>query len=85
MGNRHKLGIIFTYAAAVFIMASIVFLFGIVPFRFPYSTAAFGFLLYVSGVFLTREGRFTPYKFGMIGVAILLIVLSIVREVLRLR
>ena len=85
MINRKRTGIILIYAAAVCIMLSILFLFGLIPFRFPYSTAAFGFLLYIAGMFLSREGGFTPYKFGMIGVAVLLIVLSIVREVLRLR
>jgi hypothetical protein len=71
------------YTAAVCIMLSILFLFGVLPFRLPYTVAAFGFLLYVTGLFLSREGRFSAYKIGMIVLAIFLIVLAITREIIK--
>ncbi len=81
--NRKTIGIIFIYAAAVCIMLSILFMFGILPFRLPYTVAASGFLLYVVGLFLSREGRFSPYKIAMIVLAVFLIILAITREVIK--
>ncbi len=81
--NRKTIGIIFIYAAAVCIMLSILFMFGILPFRLPYTVAAFGFLLYVVGLFLSREGKFSPYKIAMIVLAVFLIFLAITREVIK--
>ena len=81
--SRKTIGIIFIYAAAVCIMLSILFMFGILPFRLPYTVAASGFLLYVVGLFLSREGRFSPYKIAMIVLAVFLIFLAITREVIK--
>jgi hypothetical protein len=78
---KKTLGIIFIYSAAVLIMLSILFLFKLIRMNYAYTTAAFGFLLYVVGLFLTREGKFTPYKIGMIVVSILLIFVALMREV----
>lgn len=80
--SRKTLGTIIIYAAAVCIMFSILFMFRVLPFRLPYTVAACGFLLYVIGLFLSREGRFTPYKIAMVVLAILLIFLAITREVI---
>jgi hypothetical protein len=77
-------GIILIYCAAFVIMLSILFLFKVIRFRFAYTTAACGFLLYVVGLFLTREGKLTPYKIGMVVLSLLLIGVSIIREVFRL-
>jgi hypothetical protein len=44
--------------------------------------AAVGFLLYVVGLFLSREGKFSIYKIAMIVLAVLLIFLAITREVI---
>jgi len=79
---RKTLGIVFIYTSAVIIMLSILFLFHIIRFPFAYTTAAFGFLLYVVGMFLTREGRLSAYKIAMIVIALILIFLAIVREVI---
>jgi len=78
---KRILGIGFIYGAAVLIMFSILFLFNVIRFNYAYSTAALGFLFYIAGVFLTREGKLTPYKIGMIVLAIVLIVLAIIREI----
>ena len=80
--SRKTWGTIFIYAAAVCIMLSILFMFRILPFRLPYTVAACGFLLYVVGLFLSREGKFSAYKIAMIVLAILLIFLAITREVI---
>jgi len=64
-------------------MLSILFLFRIMPFRLPYTMAAFGFLLYVAGLFLSREGKLSPYKIAMIVLAVLLIILAVTREVFK--
>lgn len=79
---RKTLGIVFIYAAAVLIMLSILFLFDVIPFDYAYTVAAAGFLCYIVGMFLTREGRFTLYKIAMIAIGALLIVYAIIREVL---
>jgi uncharacterized membrane protein len=79
--NKKKLGIAFIYAAAVLIMLSILFLFNLIRFRFAYTTAAFGFLLYIIGILLTREGRLTAYRIAMVVVSVALIGVAIVREV----
>ena len=78
---KRALGIVFIYLAAVTIMFSILFLFNVISFNHPYSAAAVGFLFYLVGVFLTREGKFSPYKIFMIVLAIALIFLAIVREI----
>lgn len=80
--SRKTLGTVFIYGAAVCIMLSILFMFRVLPFRLPYTVAACGFLLYVVGLFLSREGKFSPYKIAMIVLAILLIFLAITREVI---
>jgi hypothetical protein len=80
--SRKTLGTVLIYAAAVCIMLSILFMFKLLPFRLPYTVAACGFLLYVIGLFLSREGRFSLYKIGMIVLAVLLIFLAITREVI---
>jgi len=81
--SRKTIGIVFIYTAAVCIMLSILFLFRIMPFRLPYTMAAFGFLLYVAGLFLSREGKLSPYKIAMIVLAVLLIILAVTREVFK--
>ena len=78
---KRTIGIGLIYGAALLIMFSILFLFNVLKFNHAYSTAALGFLLYIVGVFLTREGKLTAYKIGMIVLAIVLIVLAIVREI----
>lgn len=80
--EKKTTGIIFIYSAAVFIMLSILFLFKIIRVPFAYTTAAFGFLLYVVGMFLSREGKLSPYRIGMIVISLLLIVLAITREII---
>ena len=82
--NRKTIGIVLIYTAAVCILLSILFLFGLIPFRLPYTMAAFGFLLYVVGIFLSREGRFSAYKIAMIVLSLLLIFLAVTREIIRL-
>jgi hypothetical protein len=78
---KRTAGLILIYFAAFLIMLSILFLFKVVRMPYPYSTAAFGLLAYIVGLFLTREGgRFTPYKYAMIGVSVLLIVVALLRE-----
>ena len=79
---KRTIGIILIYTAAVLIMLSILFLFKIFPVSFPYTTAAFGFLLYIVGLFLTREGKMTVYKIVMVIISVLLILVAIAREVL---
>ena len=81
--NKKTLGIILIYTAAVCIMLSILFLFRFIPFRLPYTMAAVGFLVYVVGLFLSREGKFSPYKIAMIALAILLIILAVTREIIK--
>ena len=81
--QRKTVGIILIYTAAVFILVSILFLFGLIPFRLPYTMAASGFLLYVVGIFLTREAKFSAYKVAMIVVALLLIILAVTREIIK--
>jgi hypothetical protein len=68
--------------AAVLIMLSILFMAGVIDVRFKYTTAAIGFLLYVVGVFLTREGKLKPYRIVMVVVAVILIFVSIIREII---
>ena len=77
-------GIVLIYAAAVLIMFSILFMFKVIRFRYVYSTAAFGFLLYVIGLFLTREGKFSLYKIAMIVISILLMFVALGRELLKI-
>jgi hypothetical protein len=79
---KKTLGIIFIYSAAVLIMLSILFLFKVFNVNYPYTTAAFGFLLYIIGLFLTREGKLTAYKIVMVIVSVLLIFVAIAREVI---
>jgi len=80
--NRRTLGIIFIYFAAVLIMLSILFLFELIRFRFSYTTAAVGFMMYIVGTLLMKEGSLSRYRFAMIVVALALIGVAIVREVL---
>jgi len=75
-------GIVFVYIAAITIMFSVLFLFEVITFSHPYSVAAVGFLFYIVGVFLTREGKFSAYKIGMIVVAVILIFLAVYREII---
>ena len=77
---RHKAGVVLTFAAAFFIMLSILFLFRVIRVPFPYTTAAFGFLLYIAGTVLSREGKLTAYKIVMIAVSVLVIVVALIRE-----
>ena len=79
---KRTIGIVFIYLAAVLIMLSILFITGVLEVRFKYTTAAFGFLLYVVGVFLTRAGKLKPYRMVMVAVAVLLIFVSIIREII---
>jgi len=80
---RKTIGILFIYLAATLIMLSILFLFNILRFNYPYTIAAFGFLMYIVGLFLTREGKFSAYKIAMITIAVLLIFVAIVKEFLQ--
>lgn len=75
-------GIVLIYTAAILIMFSILFLFDIIRVDYAYTTAALGFLVYIVGLFLTREGKFTPYKIGMIVISMVLILFALMREVL---
>ena len=79
---KRTIGIVFIYSAAILIMLSVLFLAGVIEVRFKYTTAAFGFLLYVVGIFLTREGKLKPYRIVMVVVAMLLIFVSIIREII---
>ncbi len=79
--NRRTLGIVFIYFAAVLIMLSVLFLFELIRFRFAYTTAALGFMLYIVGTLLMKEGRLSRYRIAMIVVAIALIGVAVVREV----
>lgn len=79
---KKTVGIVCIYTAAVLIMLSILFMFKVLRFRYVYSTAAFGFLIYVVGLFLTREGKFSVYKILMIIVSILLIIVALGRELI---
>ncbi|MCK5094741.1 MAG: hypothetical protein KAR18_08450 [Spirochaetes bacterium] len=79
---KKTVGIVFIYCAAVLIMLSILFLFGVIDVRFRYTTAAIGFSLYVAGTFLTREGKLSPFKVVIVIVALLLILVSLAREVI---
>jgi len=81
---KKTVGIVLIYAAAVLIMLSILFMFKVIRFRYVYSTAAFGFLLYVIGLFLTREGKFSLYKIAMIVISILLMFVALGRELLKI-
>ena len=78
---KRVIGIGLIYGAAVLIMLSILFLFNVLKFNHAYSTAAFGFLLYIGGIYLTREGKLTVYKIGMIIFAIVLIFLAVIKEI----
>jgi len=78
---KRTIGIGLIYGASIFIMLSILFLFNVLKFNHAYSTAAFGFLLYIVGIFLTREGKLTVYKIGMIFLSIVLIFLAIIKEI----
>jgi hypothetical protein len=80
--NRRTLGIVFIYFAAVLIMLSILFLFEIIRFRFAYTTASAGFMLYIAGTLLMKEGRLTGYRIVMIIAALALIAFAVVKEVL---
>ena len=77
---KRVIGISFIYLAAVAIMFSIIFLFNVIKFDHAYSVAALGFLLYIVGVFLTREGKLTLYKISMIILAVVLILLALFKE-----
>ncbi len=77
---KKTVGIVLIYSAAVLIMLSILFLFKIIRFDYAYTTAAFGFLLYIVGLFLTREGKLSPYKIAMIVISAVLIAVAIIRE-----
>ena len=79
--NRRTLGIVFVYFAAVLIMLSVLFLFEIIRFRFAYTTAAVGFMMYIVGTLLMKEGRLSRYRIVMIVVAIVLIGVAVAREV----
>lgn len=79
--KKRTLGIAFIYCAALLIMLSILFMFNVIRFRFAYTTAAVGFLFYIIGIFLTREGRLTAYRIAMIVVSLVLIGVAIAREV----
>lgn len=79
---KRTIGIVLIYSAAVLIMLSVLFLVGVINVRFKYTTAAFGFLLYVIGLFLTREGKMTTFRIAMVVVSVLLIFVSIIREII---
>jgi len=81
---KRTIGIVFIYSAALLIMLSILFLFNVLSFSHAYSTAALGFLFYIVGIFLTREGKLSAYKIGMLVLAVILIFLAIVREIARI-
>lgn len=77
---KKTVGIVLIYSAAVLIMLSILFRFNIIRFDYAYTTAAFGFLLYIVGLFLTREGKLSPYKIAMIVISVILIVFAIWKD-----
>ncbi len=79
--TRRLVGIIFIYTAAVLIMFSILFLFKVIHFPYAYTTAAFGFLVYIVGMFFSREGKLSAYKVAMIIVAAVLIAVAVFREI----
>ncbi len=79
---KRTIGIVLIYSAAVLIMLSILIMVGVINVRFKYTTAAFGFLLYVVGIFLTREGKMTTFRIGMVVVSLLMIFVSIIREII---
>ena len=79
--KKRTLGIALIYCAALFIMLSILFLFNVIRFRFAYTTAAVGFLLYIGGTLLMKEGRLTSYRIMMIVVSLVLLGVALVREV----
>ena len=79
--TRKIIGIVCIYSAALLIMLSILFLFRIIRFPLVYTPAAVGFLVYVVGMFLTREGKFSAYKTAMLVVAVVLIVFAVIREI----
>ena len=62
-------------------MLSILFLFRIIRFPYAYTTAAFGFLVYIIGMFFSREGRLSAYKIAMIVIAAVLIFVAVFREI----
>ena len=80
---KKTIGIILIYSAALLIMLSILFLFEVIRVKYAYTTAAFGFLLYIIGLFLTRVGKFSAYKIAMIIISLVLIFFALVREVIR--
>ena len=80
--NKRTLGIVFVYTAAVLIVLSILFLFELIRFRFAFTTAAVGFMLYVVGTLLMKEGRLSRYRIVLVVIALALVVVAIVREVL---
>jgi hypothetical protein len=77
---RYKLGVTLTFVSAILIVLSILFLFRLIRFPFPYTTAAFGFLLYIVGTLLSREGKLTGYRVVMLAVSGLLILVALYRE-----
>ena len=79
---KRTIGIVLIYSAAVLIMLSILIMVGVINARFKYTTAAFGFLLYVVGLFLTREGKMSTFRIGMVVVSLLLIFVSVIREII---
>jgi len=79
--TRRTVGILLIYTAALLIMLSILFLFKIIHFPYAYTTAAFGFLVYIVGMFFTREGKFSAYKVAMIVIAAVLIAVAVFREI----
>ncbi len=79
---KRTIGIVLIYSAAVLIMLSILFLVGVINVRFKYTTAAFGFLLYIVGLFLTREGKMSTFRIGIVVVSLLLIFVSVIREII---
>ena len=79
--TRRTIGILLIYTAMVLIMFSILFLFRVIRFPYAYTTAAFGFLVYIIGMFFTREGKFSAYKIAMIVIAAVLIFVAVVREI----
>ncbi|RKX99773.1 MAG: hypothetical protein DRP54_06635 [Spirochaetes bacterium] len=80
---RKNIGIALIYSAALLIMFSIISLFEVIKWNYAYTTAAFGFILYIGGLFLTREGRFSIYKIFMLIIAVILVFMALVREIFR--
>ena len=79
---KRTVGIVLIYSAAVLITLSILIMVGVINVRFKYTTAAFGFLLYVVGLFLTREGKMTTFRIGMVVVSLFMIFVSIIKEII---